>query len=70
VLAGGGGILCNDSQFGQTVLALLGDEVRRARLMDEGLAVAERYDLARTLDAYETLLRQLSDSSTRTRTHG
>lgn len=66
VLSSGGGVLCDDDTFGQATLALLRDPVRRDALAAEGLAVAERYDLARTVDAYEGLLRELVNRRPRT----
>ena len=66
VLAQGGGMLCDDEAFGPTVLALLRDPTRRSALAAEGLAVAQRYDLVKTVDAYEDLVRDLAGRRRRT----
>jgi phosphatidylinositol alpha-mannosyltransferase len=58
VLSAGGGVLCDDGTFGETLVALMRDRGRRAALAAEGLAVAERYDLAKTIGAYEQVLRE------------
>jgi glycosyltransferase involved in cell wall biosynthesis len=56
VLSDGGAILCDDTAFGPAVVRLLSDARDRDRLRREGLRVAERFDLERTLDGYERLL--------------
>jgi glycosyltransferase involved in cell wall biosynthesis len=68
VLTRGGGVLADDDAFGPAVLALLGDPIRRRTLATEGLTVAAERDLTVTVDAYETLLLELTDRHSGKRT--
>jgi glycosyltransferase involved in cell wall biosynthesis len=66
VLAGGGGVLCDDDAFGSTVIGLLADRSRRDALTAEGLIVAAMYDLDVMVDAYEDLLWTVAGRGART----
>ena len=60
VLGGGKyGRVVDDAVFSETVVHLLGDQQVRTSLVRAGLARAADYDLERTLDEYERLVRAL-----------
>jgi len=63
VLGGGAyGLLPRDADFGPVVAGLLGDDVRRRALADDGIARAGAYTLSTMIARYEALLFELAEA--------
>jgi phosphatidylinositol alpha-mannosyltransferase len=63
VLRGGGGVLVEDGSFASAIVRLLGHAEERAALASDARARAGEFDLERTLDAYESLMRSMAATS-------